>query len=141
MYSVKKKFQVEYAHRLIHLKEGHKCRNLHGHSGVITVECFSEKLQDNGFVIDFSDFKKVKEYLDDKFDHAVIIDIKDTELQEICSNLGTRHTVIQADSSSSEVLAMLIHGFVNNAYFKMFSKITVTWSETQNNFATYSSEV
>ena len=139
MYSVTKKFQVEYAHRLIHLPEGHKCRNLHGHSGVITITGFCRNLDDYGFVIDFGDFNKIKDYLNGNFDHAVVVDKCDQPLMDMCKHLNCNFTVIDCDTSSSENLAKLIHDEVRIMYPR-FIGVNVTWSETTNNFATYESD-
>ena len=38
MYSVKKKFKFNYAHRLHLMGKSHACSNLHGHEGILTLE-------------------------------------------------------------------------------------------------------
>jgi len=72
-------FRWECAHRLVNHKG--KCRSIHGHSYLLEVEVMGliqDKFKffesDDGMVIDFGDFKEVvKEYVVDKFDHALII--------------------------------------------------------------------
>lgn len=53
-YTVSKRFTFEAAHSLPHLPEGHKCRNLHGHSYVIEVFC-EGPLDQRGFVVDYAE--------------------------------------------------------------------------------------
>lgn len=69
MFTVTKTFNFEAAHSLPFLPEGHKCRNVHGHSYRFTVEVNGE-LDERGFVIDYADISKavkpIVEYLDHK---------------------------------------------------------------------------
>ena len=49
------------------------CHNVHGHNYKLEVEVESEKLDDNGFVIDFSDLKNlVNRIIDKYFDHKFL---------------------------------------------------------------------
>ena len=50
MYYITKRIEVAYAHQLS-LDYTSKCRNLHGHNGVITLYCCAESLND---VFDFN---------------------------------------------------------------------------------------
>lgn len=45
MYYITKRIEVAYAHQLS-LDYTSKCRNLHGHNGVITLYCCAESLND-----------------------------------------------------------------------------------------------
>lgn len=66
MYYIKKTFEVSGAHCL-KLNYESKCSNLHGHNWEITVYCKSEKLNENGMVIDFTHIKReIQDYLDHK---------------------------------------------------------------------------
>lgn len=49
------------------------CRYLHGYSLAFTFTFESEKLDNNGWVIDFGSLKPLKEWLDQNFDHRTII--------------------------------------------------------------------
>ena len=54
-----------------------RCKNLHGHNGVITVEVFSKTLlAGNLFVTDYKYLKKWLNELDDLFDHKFITSLK-----------------------------------------------------------------
>lgn len=66
MYTVIKRMEISAAHQL-RLSYPSKCENLHGHNWIITVSCRSEKLNEDGMVIDFTHIKQVvKEQLDHK---------------------------------------------------------------------------
>jgi 6-pyruvoyltetrahydropterin/6-carboxytetrahydropterin synthase len=75
-YSVKKIFEIAYAHRLLNYNG--KCENLHGHNAKIEVIIETEKLNDEDMVMDFVKLKeKVKKWLDENLDHTVILSKKD----------------------------------------------------------------
>lgn len=64
------------AHRLWGYKG--KCFFVHGHTYRLKVFVSSDVLDDQGFVIDFGDLKKiVKTYIDDKWDHTLILNMID----------------------------------------------------------------
>lgn len=73
MYYISKRMEIAGAHNL-ELDYESKCSNLHGHNWIVIVYCKSEKLNNNGMVIDF---KHVKEKISDKLDHQYINDIVD----------------------------------------------------------------
>jgi len=75
-YSVKKIFEIAYAHRLLNYNG--KCENLHGHNAKIEVIIETEKLNDEDMVMDFVKLKeKAKRWLDENLDHTVILSKKD----------------------------------------------------------------
>lgn len=57
MFLIKKTFEIAASHSL---KLGYesKCEALHGHNWIITVECQSDTLNDNGMVLDFAEMKQ-----------------------------------------------------------------------------------
>jgi len=72
-YQVKKTFEIDAAHRLDVNYES-KCKNLHGHQWIIEVTLESDKLDENGMVMDFGHIKsKVKDILD----HRIMNDVLD----------------------------------------------------------------
>lgn len=67
MYYVKKSLEISAAHNL-KLDYESKCENLHGHNWNITVYLKSEKLDQNGMVMDFTIIKKrIVERMDHKY--------------------------------------------------------------------------
>jgi 6-pyruvoyltetrahydropterin/6-carboxytetrahydropterin synthase len=78
---IKKELHFEYAHRLF-CYQG-KCNNIHGHNQKVWVYFRStqDKLNDLGMVVDFGDIKNgIGKWIDDNWDHALILNEKDTEL-------------------------------------------------------------
>lgn len=73
MYYIKKRLEVAGAHKLT-LDYESKCQNLHGHNWIIEVECKSEKLNQNGMLVDFTHIKKA---IHERLDHKYINDIVD----------------------------------------------------------------
>lgn len=73
-YSVSKKFGFEAAHSLPFLPEGHKCRNVHGHSYVVEVFC-AGPLDSRGFVVDYAELGAAMKPIIDRLDHRNLNDI------------------------------------------------------------------
>lgn len=71
MYRISKRMEIAGSHNL-ELDYESKCENIHGHNWIITVYCKSEKLNNNGMVIDF---KHIKEKIHNKLDHKHLNDI------------------------------------------------------------------
>lgn len=72
MYVITKQFEFEAAHQLTKVPDGHKCRRLHGHNYVVTVELTSESLDSQDFVVDFGELRKLGQHLDDTYDHRFL---------------------------------------------------------------------
>lgn len=73
MYYVKKILEISAAHRL-DLPYESKCRTLHGHNWIITVECRAQELNEAGMVTDFT---LIKEKVLKKLDHTILNDVFD----------------------------------------------------------------
>ena len=72
-----KQFKFEAAHSLPHLPEGHKCRNLHGHSYRLIVFVAGEINPETGWIIDFAELKRAVDPLIKRMDHQNLNDIPD----------------------------------------------------------------
>lgn len=70
MFTVKKRMEIAGAHSL-NLNYESKCANLHGHNWIVTIWCRSEKLNENGMVIDFTHIKRL---IHDRLDHKCLND-------------------------------------------------------------------
>ncbi len=70
MMEISKDFEFEAAHSLPHLPDGHKCRNLHGHSYKVRVTCAGEIDPKFGWVIDYADISKVVNCVITAIDHT-----------------------------------------------------------------------
>jgi len=73
MYYTKKTLEISASHSL-KLNYESKCQHLHGHNWMITIYCKSEKLDENGMVVDFS---AVKQQVKQMFDHKNLNEVFD----------------------------------------------------------------
>ncbi|MCI6406988.1 6-carboxytetrahydropterin synthase QueD [Veillonella caviae] len=71
MYYVSKRMEIAGSHRLA-LNYESKCQNLHGHNWIVTVFLRSDRLNENGMIMDFTHIKKA---IHDKLDHQHVNDV------------------------------------------------------------------
>lgn len=74
-----KEFTFEAAHLLPNVREGHKCRRLHGHSYRVKIFVEGELDPQLAWVVDFADIKKAFEPIRAQLDHYYLNDIEDLE--------------------------------------------------------------
>jgi len=74
-----KVFNVEAAHRLPNVPEGHKCGRLHGHSFRIEIHLRGEVGETSGWVQDFADIKSVFKPFYDQLDHHYLNEVEGLE--------------------------------------------------------------
>ncbi len=74
-----KRFQIEAAHRLPNVPEGHKCARLHGHSFSIEIHVAGEPGPETGWVMDFADLKAAFKPLFEQLDHHYLNEIEGLE--------------------------------------------------------------
>jgi len=74
-----KEFQIEAAHRLPHVPEGHKCARLHGHSFRITIYVSGSVDPHVGWVMDFADIAAAFRPLQEMLDHRYLNEIEGLE--------------------------------------------------------------
>ena len=135
-YTISKEFSCDAAHRLHLMEQTHCCRNIHGHTYTISVVISTRELDDKGMVIDFRKLDVVKKYVDEKFDHTLLISQGDKELIEIAEKLNTRHTVLPVLQTTCEEMGKYLY----TRFFEQFQdlipgfeykyKLCVTISET-----------
>jgi 6-pyruvoyltetrahydropterin/6-carboxytetrahydropterin synthase len=68
VFEISKTFKFEAGHSLPHLPDGHKCRNLHGHSYRFDVVCRGQ-LDGRGFVVDFAEISAAAKPILEECDH------------------------------------------------------------------------
>jgi len=105
MYTIKKVFEIAYAHRL-HNYPG-KCGNIHGHTAKVEVSCKVKELPSTGMAIDFKELSNnVGSWIDEKLDHRLIL-CKDDPIVKILKEAN--EDVFEIDSPpSAENLAKII---------------------------------
>ena len=131
MFRVTRQIDFCYGHRLLNY-EG-KCKYLHGHNGraVITIE--SEKLDERGMVLDFSDIKRVvSRWIDENLDHRMILH-RDDPVVPMLQKMGEPIYLID-QNPTAETIARLIYEFTASQGFPIVE--TRLW-ETPNCFATF----
>ena len=106
MYWVEKDFDFEAAHRLLPPYRG-KCENLHGHSYQVSLRLGSTRLNPVGFVVDFQELKILGNWIEEHFDHAVLIHHKDHSLREYLEVTKQRFYIFP-ENPSSEVIGFEI---------------------------------
>jgi 6-pyruvoyltetrahydropterin/6-carboxytetrahydropterin synthase len=82
-----KSFQIEAAHYLPHVPEGHKCRRLHGHSFKIEVHVSGLVAPTSGWVLDFADLAAAFRPLHEQLDHRCLNEVEGLE-NPTCENLA-----------------------------------------------------
>lgn len=146
MYRVRKIFRVPIGHRL----SCHKglCKNIHGHNLKIEVQVSSDKLNDNGMVIDFSDLKKSVEDILIHWDHALILNSNsDGSLPILLSEMSKSEKVICFDCEpTAENLSRILFDSIRNVLYRDYglnSNIRLEYIgiwENDDSFAIYSPE-
>ena len=69
MFRIGKQFQFAASHQLLHLPEGHKCRNMHGHTYTVEVTLACPGLNPHGFVCDYGDLQPIGDWIKEALDH------------------------------------------------------------------------
>ncbi len=75
MTSIFKKFNIEAAHRLPHVPEGHKCARLHGHTFRVEIHVSGPVGEHSGWVMDFAEIKRAFQPLYDQLDHHYLNEV------------------------------------------------------------------
>ncbi len=79
MMEIFKKFTFDSAHYLPNVPDGHKCKNMHGHTYRLTAYFSGPLDSDLAWVKDFADIKAVVKPIVDLLDHQVLNDIDGLE--------------------------------------------------------------
>jgi 6-pyruvoyl-tetrahydropterin synthase len=118
-FEVSKEIRWEMAHRLVKGYTG-KCNSLHGHSWVAQVVVGGqiitkgpshahERLDQYDMLFDFGDFKPLKQWLDDSWDHATMLYYKDPLLALLDSLPECRVFTVTANPTSEFIATQLMH--------------------------------
>jgi 6-pyruvoyltetrahydropterin/6-carboxytetrahydropterin synthase len=132
MYSVTKKIEFCYGHRL--LDYDGICKHPHGHNATAEIEVQTGVLDNRNMVCDFSDIKRiVKGWIDRELDHKMILR-HDDPLVKPLQDLGEPVYIVQTNPTV-ELIARLIF---EQALEQRLPVVKVTVWETPSSFATYS---
>jgi 6-pyruvoyltetrahydropterin/6-carboxytetrahydropterin synthase len=134
MYSVTKKIEFCYGHRL--LDYDGICKHPHGHNATAEIEVQTGALDNRNMVCDFSDIKRiVKGWIDRELDHKMILR-RDDPLVKPLQDLGEPIFLVESNPTV-ELIARLIF---DQARSQQLPVVKVTVWETPTSFATYSGE-
>ena len=75
MYIISKQFSFSASHRLQQLPTDHPCYRLHGHNYIVEIVLQAEKLDRDGFVLDYRALEPFKQIIDNELDHRHLNDI------------------------------------------------------------------
>lgn len=95
-----------YGHRLVGYAG--KCSRLHGHNAKVEVVLESRRLDDQGFVVDFSEAKRLlKEVVDKDFDHLMILKFDDP-VADVLAGMGETLKVINVPPTAEYLAEILL---------------------------------
>lgn len=74
-----KQFTFDSAHFLPNVPEGHKCKNIHGHTYYLTVYLEAAIKEPEGWLMDFQDLNNAVKPVIEKLDHTLLNNINGLE--------------------------------------------------------------
>jgi len=137
MYTVAKEFKWDAAHRLL----GYRglCRSIHGHQWGATITLsFAHKksnLDSMNFVKDFTEFKVIKKWIDENWDHTLILNEKDPLLKAL-EDQELRISTTNGNPTA-EVMAYMLYKVADNLFAPDFEIVSVEVKETTTSTAIY----
>lgn len=105
-FEISRGYRFEAAHRLPHVPDGHRCRNLHGHSYEVVVSLSGELDAKLGWVLDFAAIDAVFEPLLAELDHSYLNDVDG--LDNPTSELLARWIFEQAEPKLSGLIKAVV---------------------------------
>jgi 6-pyruvoyltetrahydropterin/6-carboxytetrahydropterin synthase len=134
MYSVTKKIEFCYGHRL--LDYDGICKHPHGHNAVAEIEVRTGALDSRNMVVDFSDIKRVvKGWIDAHIDHQMILR-RDDPLVEPLQKLGEPIFLVDSNPTVEHIAKIIF----DHAVGEGFPVVRVTVWETPTSFASYTGD-
>lgn len=111
MYTIEIRHNVESAHRFYAATSSSKCRNIHGHSWLITLTLAAPQLDNQGMVVEFGQIKRVwRDWLDTHVDHGIMLHSGDPMIAAIQSvEPDVRIFTLPQDPTTENVAKFLFH--------------------------------
>lgn len=146
MQTLTKKGTFDAAHRIMFEKV--KCNNLHGHTYHYELTFSFCIVQDLGYAIDFKEIKRVYDgFIDKYFDHATILNPKDTDVLQCVKTIGSKYWVMALNGDSfcnpsaenmSKELYLAMQGIINSYKAQgihiLYNLENIRLYETENSF-------
>jgi len=133
-----RKIEFDSAHRV--MRHESKCRNLHGHRYVAEFTA-TGALDPLGRIIDFSVLKAiVGKWVDDNWDHGVILNTRDAELVDFVLDQGWKCFEMQTNPTAETMAEFLCHKSNNLLADTGVTVVHVRLYETPNCWADFRNE-
>lgn len=133
-WSCTRRLEFDYGHRLLNHES--KCAHMHGHRGVVEIECTSAELDIAGRVIDFGDIKRiVGGWIDQHWDHSFLVNGADTVMVEFLQQQQQRHFVCGFEPSAENLALYLLDQAGALLAERGITVMTVRFHETPNGMA------
>ncbi len=130
---------VPFAHR--QPRHGGHCALIHGHNWDFTVTFACEKLDANGFVVDFGELKYLKRWLDENLDHACVFAESDPEKDKLLAAFPYLFKPYILPCASAEGLAAHVFGVFDEMVRRHTGGrawvVELRLDEDSRNFVTY----
>ena len=129
--NISRTFWFSMGHTL-HEYQG-KCANLHGHNYRLLVAIYSDVLNEQEMVMDFSDLKHiVSSVIDRDYDHRFLVYEKDTRASAL--KLIDPNVSVVPFNPTAEMLAYTIKQQINSRLINLEVSSLTLW-ETENSYA------
>lgn len=144
MFSVTKRFEFEACHKL-NLTYDSPCQKLHGHSYKVMIEVSTDKLDENGMVIDFTKLKSIKDWVMENWDHAMIVAKGDPDTTAILKLNIAKVFEIEEKNVTAENMAKILEKLTHDKIkddinHHNLKNIKIKIWETSSNMAKYSKD-
>ncbi len=91
------------------------CSKIHGHNWSITIEFTAQKLDKNGFVVDFGKLKYLKQFINEKLDHSCLFSKDDNKVKSLSESIHKDlFKIIWVENSSCEGIAKYLYTNFSN---------------------------
>ncbi len=140
MITCSRRLEFDAGHRLLNHES--RCRNLHGHRYSAVIEATAEELDEVGRVVDFSVIKTgVGAWIDEHWDHGVILEKDDLEVIECCERIDSKCYVVPFPPTAEHLALYLFERASGLLFDHGVRVVSVTLWETPNCHATYRPDV
>ncbi|WP_253308080.1 MULTISPECIES: 6-pyruvoyl trahydropterin synthase family protein [unclassified Rickettsia] len=112
-----RRIEFDAGHRII----GHqnKCQFLHGHRYILEVTAAAKNTNKLGMIVDFGEIKLfAKKWIDDNFDHSLILHQDDKEIGEKIASWTGQKIYYMQDNPTAENIALHLK---NDIFPKIFT--------------------
>jgi len=139
MFKVTKRIEWDSAHRLVKGYDG-LCANNHGHHYAAEITVQSEVFNQYDFVIDFKMFKEIKKWIDEKWDHATLLNDEDDNFRTFLEDNKQRlNLFVTGKNPTAENMAKRLHDVACHIFADCEVKVVcVKVFETPTSWAEYS---